>query len=346
MSGWIACHSSRASWALPWCFLPPSIWNSKIAVGGKTKFSCHWATNTIFILHRFITCLQNVSLPLPLQNKAGQHGWCLAALCTGGCHWEQDCQMSWQNIPWKGPNDPARALDCREWVLSNCNSTHSPHAPGDQELLKSWHWNSIWWFITVSFIDPVHAEGPIQPGTWAGILLWGSTCVLALCFAPILNGKYIPRTNLSGLYRRGIVFPSECQLQQDLVRVVQQQSTLREETWASTERTEEHPHNPLQCFCQSEVEVGKQPMGGDDFQLWMIISHLQDMLEATPRLDSTRLLYPTNMISARLWAWYGWKGDWQCPQPISYLHMQPWVIRRPIPTSLPHFFLTYCPLWG
>lgn len=81
MSGWIACHSSRASWAFPWCFLPPSIWISKIAVGGKTKFSCLWATNAIFILHRFITCLENVWPLRPLHNKAGQHGWC----CT--LHW-------------------------------------------------------------------------------------------------------------------------------------------------------------------------------------------------------------------------------------------------------------------
>lgn len=53
-----------------------------------------------------------------------------------------------------------------KWVLlSNCNSNSSPHVPGDQELLKSWHGNSIWWFITMSFIDPGHAEGLIQPGT-------------------------------------------------------------------------------------------------------------------------------------------------------------------------------------
>lgn len=197
----------------------------------------------------------------------------------------------------------------------------------------------------MSFIDPVHAEGLIQPGIWAGILLWGSKCVLSLCFAPILNRKYILRTNLSGLCRRGIAFPSECQLQQHHVRVVQHQCTLREESGASTERIEEPLHSPLQ-FTHREVGVsGKQPIA-----VMILISGWSFLVcracwrqpHGCP--DSTRLLYPTKMISARLWAWYGWKWDWQCPQSVSHLHMQQWVIRRLLSTSLLHFFLIYCPL--
>lgn len=91
-------------------------------------------------------------------------------------------------MPWKCPNALTHSLYCREWMwLGNYSSISSPRVSDDQELLKSWHWNSRWWFITMSFIDSVHVEGLIQPGIWAGILLWGSKCVLSLWFAPILN---------------------------------------------------------------------------------------------------------------------------------------------------------------
>lgn len=76
--------------------------------------------------------------PRPLHNKAGQYGWCL---CTGGRHWEQDCQMSWQSISHslQVAKCSTHTLYCRQWVLSNCSSISSPRVPGDQELLKSWH---------------------------------------------------------------------------------------------------------------------------------------------------------------------------------------------------------------
>lgn len=183
----------------PLLLLTPSVWISKIATGGKTTFSCLWATNTIFILHRFTVSLENVSLLHLLCNKAGQYVSALLyyalVIVTGSSI--ARCTGRKPTAPWKRPNARSFTLHCSVLILlSNhkmlfCNGIGSRRVPGDQELLKSGHWNSILWFITMNFIDLVYTKDLIRQSIWACALLGGTKCVLSLCFAPIQNEKCV-----------------------------------------------------------------------------------------------------------------------------------------------------------
>lgn len=61
--------------------------------------------------------------------------------------------------------------------MLHCNGPGSLCVPGDQELLKSGHWNSISWFITMNCIDPVYTEDLIWQSIKACALLRGTKCV-------------------------------------------------------------------------------------------------------------------------------------------------------------------------
>lgn len=204
MTGRTARNSARASWALPCGFLPPSAWIFRIAIGGKTTFSCLWAINTILILHRFImylvkycSCIHCVT---KLASIDGASLYYVLVMVTGSsiarCTGRKPATFC------KWPNALPCTLHCSVlMLLSNhkmfhCNSISRHCVPGDQELLKSGHWNSILWFITMNFIDPVYTEDLIWRSIWACALLLGSKCVLSLRIAPVWNEKYILKSQL------------------------------------------------------------------------------------------------------------------------------------------------------
>jgi len=94
--------------------------------------------------------------------------------------------------------------------MLHCNGPGSLCVPGDQELLKSGHWNSISWFITMNCIDPVYTEDLIWQSIKACALLRGTKCGFSLCVAPVWNEKCVGKCWL--FCRMEIAFPSEHQL--------------------------------------------------------------------------------------------------------------------------------------
>lgn len=199
MIGQIACNSARASQALPCCFLAPSVWIFEIGIGRKTTFSCLWEINTILILHRFIIYLvkycSRIHCVTKLASIDGASLYYALVMVTGSSIARCTGRKPAAFCEW--PNALPCTLHCSVvMLLSNhkmfhCNGISCHCVPGDQELLKSGHWNSILRFITMNFIDLVYTEDLIWRSIWACALLWGSKYVLSLCIAPIWNEKYI-----------------------------------------------------------------------------------------------------------------------------------------------------------
>ena len=145
--------------------------------------------------------------------------------------------------------------------MLHCNSISSRFIPGDQELLKSGHWNSILWFITMNFIDLVYTEDVIWQSIWACALLWGSKCVLSLCFVLIWNEQCILQSQL--FLQKGNHIPlgvptAATSWQWDTASVYPKGRDLSRADWLCTGRIEECLHDRLQRFSQREVGVGKK----------------------------------------------------------------------------------------
>lgn len=230
------CHSARASWALPCCFLPHQFGFPRSQLEGRQHFHvsgqqiqysfcidllCAWKK------YRSYSCCVT-----KLASTVGALLYYALVIVTGSSI--ARCTGRKPTTLWKRPNARSCTLHCSVLILlSNrkmffCNGIGSRRVPGDQELLKSGHWNSILWFITMNFIDLVYAEDLIRQSIWACALLGGTKCVLSLCFAPIQNEKCVQKSQL--FCRMGIAFPSERQLQQRRVSVIQHQCIPWEET--------------------------------------------------------------------------------------------------------------------
>lgn len=113
-----------------------------------------------------------------------------------------------------------------------------------------------------------------------------------------------------------------------------------EENWARTEGIEEHLHNPLTHFSQRELGEGKQP--------WVVMifsSGWSFLICRTCWRQPQTVLTQLDCCIQQTWFLSSSEHDTVgsgtgSPQPVSHLHVQQWVIR----SSLPHFFLIYCPL--